>query len=131
MEQVLVNPTYENKGMPLKKKIKMNDEETEVVEIEAPVKNEAEFEKVGENTEGISEFTEKIGDRYEIRMKVDKYLWNFFTEIELVLPILDKIKFEELYLNLMEILGYFFYISNFCYYFKLLYNTNLFNRFSY
>jgi hypothetical protein len=87
----------------------MKDEETEVVEIEAPVKNEAELEKVRENTEGISEFTEKFGDRYEIRMKVDKYLWNYLTEIELVLPILDKIKFEELFLNLMNFLGFYLF----------------------
>jgi hypothetical protein len=52
-------------------------------------------------------FAEKLGDRFEIRMKLDKTLWNYLTEIELVLPILDKIKFSELYLNLMKILGYF------------------------
>jgi hypothetical protein len=84
----------------------MNDEETEEVEIEAVVKNEAELEKVRENTEGISEFAEKLGDRYEIRMKLNKTLWNYLTEIKLVLPILDKIKFSKLYMNLMEILGY-------------------------
>jgi hypothetical protein len=134
MEQVLLNPTYENKGMPLKKKFKMRTEEIEVIVVEIPAKNEAELEKVRENTEGISEFAEKFGNRYEIRMKLDKTLWNYLTEIELVLPILDKIKFSELYLNLMRIFGYFFYISIFlCLYynFKKLYNINLFNRFSY
>jgi hypothetical protein len=113
MEQVLVNPTYENKGMALKKKFKMRTEEIEVIGVEVPVKNEAELEKVRENNEGISEFAEKLGDRYEMRMKLDKTFWNYITEIKLVLPILDKIKFKELYLNLMEVLGYFllyFYI---------------------
>jgi Holliday junction resolvase len=85
----------------------MKNEETDVVVIEAPVKNKAELEKVRENTEGISEFTENFGDRYEIRMKIDKTFWYYLTEVELVLPILDKIKFSELYLNLMKILGYF------------------------
>jgi Holliday junction resolvase len=113
MEQVLVNPTYENKGMPLKKKFKMRTEDIEVVVVEMPAKNEAELQKVRENTEGISEFAEKLGDRYEIRMKLDKTLWNYITKIKLVLPILDKIKFSELYMNLMEILGYFFFISIF------------------
>jgi hypothetical protein len=105
MEQVLVNRTYENKGMPLKKKFKMH--------------NEAELQKVRKNTEGISEFEEKLGDRYEIRMKLDKTLWNYITEIKLVLPILDKIKFSELYVNLMKILGYFHYISIFILLFQI------------
>jgi hypothetical protein len=116
MEHVLVNPTYENKGMPLKKKFKMRTEEIEVIVVEMLAINEAELQKVRENTEGISEFTEKLGDRYEIRMKLYKTFWNYITEIELVLPILDKIKFSELYLNLMKIIGYFllyFYIYTF------------------
>jgi hypothetical protein len=49
-------------------------------------------------------------------MKLDKTLWNYITEIELVLPILDKIKFEELYLNVMKVLGIYllyFYIYTF------------------
>jgi hypothetical protein len=99
----------------------MNDEETDVVLIVAPVKNEAELQEIGGNLEGISDFAENLGDRYEIRMKLDKTLWNYLTEIQLVLPILDKIKFKELYLNLMKILGYFFYIFIFqylYYYFK-------------
>jgi hypothetical protein len=100
--------------MSLKKKVKINGEEVDVVVIEALVKNKSELQKVEGNTEGILEFVEKLGDRYEIRMKLDKTLWNYFTEIELVLPILDKIKFKELYLNLMNVLGYFllyFYIN--------------------
>jgi benzoyl-CoA reductase/2-hydroxyglutaryl-CoA dehydratase subunit BcrC/BadD/HgdB len=105
MEQVSVILTYENKGMPLKKKFKMRTEEFEVIVVEVPAKNEAELQKIRENTEGISEYAEKLGDRYEIRMKLDKTLWNYITEIELVLPILDKIKFSELYLNLMKVLG--------------------------
>jgi hypothetical protein len=113
MEQVLVNPTYENKGMALKKKFKMCTEEIEVIVVEMPAKNEAELQKNRENTEGISDFPEKLGGRYEIRMKLDKALWNYLTEIELVQPILDKIKFSELYLNLIKVLGYFFYISIF------------------
>jgi hypothetical protein len=120
MEQVLVNPTYENKGMPLKKKLKRNNKETEVIVVEMPLRNEAELEKIRENTEGISEFAEKLGDRYEIRMKLDKTLWNYLTEIALVLPILDKIKFKELYLNLMKVLGYFFYISIFILLFQII-----------
>jgi hypothetical protein len=84
----------------------MSDEENKVAVIDEIVRNEAEVEKVRENTEGISEFAEKFGDRYEIRLKLDKILWNYLTEIELVLPILDKIKFSELYLNLMKILGF-------------------------
>jgi Holliday junction resolvase len=95
--------------MSLKEKFKMHSEEIEVIVVEMPAKNEAELQKVRENTEGISEFAEKFGDRYEIRMKLDKTLWNYLTEIKLVLPILDKIKYKELYLNLMEVLGYFFY----------------------
>jgi Holliday junction resolvase len=120
MEQVLVNPTYENKGMSLKKKFKMHTEEIEVIVVEMPAKNEAELFEVRENTEGTWEFAEKFGDRYEIRMKLDKTLWNYLTEIKLVLPILDKIKYKELYLNLMEILGYFFYISIFILKFQII-----------
>jgi Holliday junction resolvase len=114
MEEVSVNL------MPLKKKFKMRTEEIEVIVVEMLLKNEVELEKILENIEGISEFAEKFGDRYEIRMKLDKTLWNYLTEIELVLPILDKIKFEELYLNLMKILGYFFYISIFIFLFLII-----------
>jgi Holliday junction resolvase len=99
--------------MSLKDKLKIGNEEIDVVIIEAPVKNKAELEKIQGNLEGISEFAEKLGGRYEIRMKLDKTLWNYLTEIDLVLPILDKIKFSELNLNLMIILGYFFCISIF------------------
>jgi Holliday junction resolvase len=106
--------------MPLKKKFKMRTEEIEVIVVEIPPKNEAELQKVRENTEGISEFAEKFGDRYKIRMKLDKSLWNYITEIKLVLPILDKIKFSELYLNLMKVLGYFFYISIFILLFQII-----------
>jgi hypothetical protein len=113
MEQVSVNPTYKNKGMPFKKKFKMRTEEVEVIVAEMLAKNEAELQKILGNTEVISQFAEKFGNRYEIRMKLDKSLWNYLTEIELVLPILDKIKFSELYLNLMKVLGYFLYISIF------------------
>jgi hypothetical protein len=113
MEQISVNPTYENKGMPLKKKFKMRIEGNEVIVVEMPAKNEAEPQKILGNSEGISEFAMNLGNRYEIRMKLDKTLWNYITEINLVLPILDKIKFSELYLNLMKVLGYFFFISIF------------------
>jgi Holliday junction resolvase len=118
MEQVSVNPTYKNKGMPLKKKFKMHTEEIEVIVVEMPAKNEAELQKV--RAEGISEFAEKFGDRYKIRMKLDKTLWNYITEIKLVLPILDKIKFSELYMNLMKVLGYIFYISIFILLFQII-----------
>jgi hypothetical protein len=120
MEQVSVNPTYENKGMSLKKKFKMRTEEIEVIVVEVPAKNEGELQKVRENTEGISEFAQKLGDRYEIRMKLDKTLWNYLTEIKVVLPILDKIKFPDLYLNVMKVLGYFFYISIFILLFQII-----------
>jgi hypothetical protein len=93
--------------MFLEDEIKMSDEDSDVVVIEAPIKNEKELQEIRENTEGISEFAEKLGDRYEIRMKVDETILNYLTEIELVLPILDKIKFSELYLNLMKILGFY------------------------
>jgi hypothetical protein len=84
-----------------------------------PAKNEAELQKILGNTEGISEFAEKFGNRYEIRMKLVKTLWNYITEIKLVLPILDKIKFSELYMNLKRILGYIFYISIFILLFQI------------
>jgi ribosome-binding ATPase YchF (GTP1/OBG family) len=107
--------------MSLKKKLKMRTEENDVVVIVASVKNEAELQEIQENTEGISEFAEKLGDRYEIRMKLDKTLSDYLVEIELVLPILDKIKFKVLYLNLMKILGFihiyfniYTFISNNC-----------------
>jgi hypothetical protein len=106
--------------MPLKKKFKMHSEEIEVIVVEMLAKNEAELQEIRENTERISMFVEKTGGRYEIRMKLDKTLWNYLTEIELVLPILDKIKFKELYLNLMKILGYFFYISIFILLFQII-----------
>jgi hypothetical protein len=105
--------------MSLKKKFKMRAEEIEVIVVEMPAKNEAELRKIFGNTEGISEFAEKLGNRYEIRMKLDKTLWNYITEIKLVLSILDEIKFSELYLNLMEILGYFFYFSIFILLFQI------------
>jgi Holliday junction resolvase len=106
--------------MPLKKKFKMRTEEIEVIVVEIPVKNEAELQKIRENTERISEFAEKLGNRYEIRMKLDKTLWNYLTEIKLVLPILDRIKFSELFLNLMKVLGYFFYIFIFILLFQII-----------
>jgi hypothetical protein len=81
--------------------------------INRSVKDLAELQKLLQNVEFISKFVEKTGGRYEIRMKLDKILWNYLTEIELVVPILDKIKFKELYMNLMKILGYFFNISIF------------------
>jgi hypothetical protein len=79
-------------------------------------KNLAELQKLLQNVEFISMFVEKTGGRYEIRMKLDKTLWNYLTEIGVVLPILDKIKYKELFLNLMKILGFYlfyFYIYTF------------------
>jgi hypothetical protein len=130
MEQVSVNPTYENKLMPLEKKLKMRTEEIELIVVEMPAKNEAELQKVRGNTEGISEFVEKFGDRYVIRMKLDKTLWNYITEIKLLLPILDKIKFTELYLNLMKVLGF---IHLYFHIYSIIlnnYNINSYYRFS-
>jgi hypothetical protein len=46
--------------MSLKKKFRMRTKEIYVVLIVAPVKNEAELEKILGNTEGISEFAEKF-----------------------------------------------------------------------
>jgi hypothetical protein len=74
--------------MSLKKKVNINGKEVDL--------------------EGISEFAEKLGGRYEIRMKLEKTLLNYLSEIEVVLPILDKIKFEELYLNSWLFLLYFY-----------------------
>jgi hypothetical protein len=88
MEQVSVNPTYENKGMPLKKKFKMPTEEIEVIVVEVPAKNEAELEKIRKNTGGISEFAEKLGDRYEIRVKLEKSNPYLFPTISKLLPYL-------------------------------------------
>jgi Holliday junction resolvase len=67
--------------MSLKKKFNMRPEETEVVVIEAPVKNKAELEKIQGNLEEISEFAEKLGGRYEIRMKLDKTLLIYLTQV--------------------------------------------------
>jgi hypothetical protein len=92
------------------KKNKMRNKKAKVAVIVEAVKYKAELQKILRNTEGISECAEKLGDRYEIRMKLDKTVWNYITEIKLVLPILDKIKFSELYLNLMKVLGYFLYL---------------------
>jgi hypothetical protein len=77
--------------------------------INVLVKDVIDVEKVLGNFEGISKLSKKFKNRYEIRIKLDKILLNYLTQIELVLPILEKIKFEELYLNLMKVLGYFFY----------------------
>jgi hypothetical protein len=106
--------------MSWKKKNNMRNKKAKVAVIVAPLKNEAKLQKIRENTKGISEFAGKFGDRYEIRMKLDKIIWNYITEIKLVLPILDKIKFQELYMNLMKILGYFFYISIFILLFQII-----------
>jgi hypothetical protein len=91
----------------------MRTEEDNIVVIVAAVRDKTKLQKILGNTEVIWEFAEKLGDRYEIRLKLDKTLWNYLTEIEVVLPILDKIKFSELYMNLMKILGFihlYFYI---------------------
>jgi hypothetical protein len=97
--------------MPLKKKVKINGEEIDVVVIEAPVKNKAELQKIEGNLKGISEFAEMLGGRYEIRMKLDKTISNYLTQVNIPLPLPTE---KEFHLNLMKILGYFllnFYIN--------------------
>jgi hypothetical protein len=94
----------------------MGNEEIKVIVIVAPVTNEAELQKILGNIEGISKYAEKLGSRYEIRMKLDKTLSNYLSEIVIPLPLPAE---KELHLNLMKILGYFFYISIFILQFKM------------
>jgi hypothetical protein len=96
--------------MPLKRKVKFNGEEVDVVVIEAPVKNKAELQKIEGNLKGSSEFAEKLGGRYEIRMKLDKTLSIYLTQVNIPLPLPAE---KEFHLNLMKILGFYhlyFYI---------------------
>jgi Holliday junction resolvase len=93
----------------------MSNKKIKVVVIDVLPKNHAELQKIRGNIERISKFAEKLGGRYEIRIKLDKTLWYYLSQIELLLPILDKNKFQKLYTNLLKILGYFFYISIFLY----------------
>jgi hypothetical protein len=102
--------------MSLKKKVKINAEEVDVVVIEAPVKSKAELLKIEGNLEGILEFAEKLGRRYEIRMKRDKTFSNYLTQVNI--PLLLPAE-KEFHLNLMKVLGYFFYISIFIFQFFL------------
>jgi hypothetical protein len=104
--------------MSLKKKVKINGEEVDVVLIE-PVKNKAELEKIQGNLKGISEFAEKLGGRYEIRMKLDKSFSNYLTQVNISLPFPAEKKF---YLNLMKLLGF----SYLFYYFYILILINFF-----
>jgi Holliday junction resolvase len=86
--------------------MKMSEEETKKIVIDE-VKNSAELQKVGGNIEGISKFAEKFGGRYEIRMKIDKTVLNYLSEIKLLLRLLDENKLlKELCLNLMKVLGF-------------------------
>jgi Holliday junction resolvase len=94
--------------MSCKKKVKINGEEVDVVVVEAPVKNKAELQKIEENLKGISEFAEKLGGRYEIRMKIGKTFSNYLTEVNIPLPFPSE---KEFHLNLMKIISYFFFIS--------------------
>jgi hypothetical protein len=97
--------------MSLKKKVKIKGEEVDVVEIEAPIKCKAELQKNEGNLEGILEFTEKFGGRYEIRMKLDKTFSDFLTQVYIPLPFPTE---KELQLNLMKVLGFshlHFYIN--------------------
>jgi Holliday junction resolvase len=96
--------------MSLKNKVKINVEEVDIVVIEAPVKNKAELQKIEGNIEGISEFAEKLGGRYEIRMKLDKTFSNYLIQVNIPLPLPAE---KEFHLNLMKVLGYFCYISIF------------------
>jgi hypothetical protein len=98
--------------MSFKKKVKINGEEIDVVVIETPVKSKAELQKIERNLKGISEFAEKLGGRYEIRMKLDKTILNYLTEVNIPLPLPAE---KEFHLNLMKILGFcffYFYIYN-------------------
>jgi hypothetical protein len=96
--------------MSLKKKVKINGKEVDVVVIEAPIKNKAELQKIEGNLEEISEFAEKLGDRYGIRMKLDKTFSKYLTQVNIPLPLPAE---KEFHLNLMKVLGYFFYNSIF------------------
>jgi hypothetical protein len=103
--------------MTLKKKIKMSNEEIDVEVIDVIVKNEAELQKIRGNLEGISEFAEKFRGRYEIRMKIDKNLSNYLSQIDIPFPLPAE---KELHLNLMKVLGFFSYISIFVLLFSLI-----------
>jgi hypothetical protein len=91
--------------MSLKKKVKINGEEVDVVVIVAPVRNEVELQKIEGNLEGISEFAEMLGGRYELRMKLDNTFSIYLTEVNIPLPFPAQ---KEFHLNFMKILGYFF-----------------------
>jgi Holliday junction resolvase len=103
--------------MSLKKKVKINGEEVDVVVIEAPVKNKAELKKIKGNLKGISEFAEKLGGRYEIRMKLDKTFSNYLTQVNIPLPFPAE---KEFHSNLIKVVGYFL-LNFYIYIFILLY----------
>jgi Holliday junction resolvase len=90
--------------MSLKKKVKINGEEVDVIVVEVRVKNKAELQKIEGNLKGISEFAEKLGGRYEIRMKLDKTFSNYLTQVNIPLPFPSE---KEFHLNLMKVLGCF------------------------
>jgi hypothetical protein len=88
----------------------MINEEIKNVVIDVVVKNGAELEKIHRNLEGISKFAEKLGGRYEIRMKFDKTLFRYLSKINIPLPLPVE---KEFHLNLMKVLGFshlYFYI---------------------
>jgi hypothetical protein len=108
----------------------MSDEETKVVVINAMVKNQEELQKVPRNVEGISKFAENLGGRYEIRMKIDKALSNYLSQIKFQLSVSAESK---LHLKLMKVLGFcllYFFISTFILLYVLFLYVNLLNRFS-
>jgi hypothetical protein len=91
--------------MSWKKKNKMKNKKAKVAVIDAPVKNKAELQKIRENLKGISEFAEKLGGMYEIRMKLDKTFSNYLTQVNILLPFPTE---KEFHLNLMKVLGFCF-----------------------
>jgi hypothetical protein len=61
--------------------------------------------------EAILVFVEKTGSRFNIRNRVDEILFRYLSEVQLLLSLLAKTKLlKNLHINLMKILGYFFYI---------------------
>jgi hypothetical protein len=71
-------------------------------------------------------FVEKFGSRFITRIKIDKILLNYLTQVNITLPFPPE---KEFHLNLMKILGYFFYTSLFILIFEIIYFFNLFDRF--
>jgi hypothetical protein len=113
--------------MPWRKITKMRIKMLKVAAINQRVKDLAELQKWLENTEVISKFVEKAGNRFNTRTKLDEILFNFLSQIKLQLPVLKE---KKLHLNLMKTLSFcllYFFISIFA---SIILYFNLLNRFS-